>query len=85
MARHSQNQPQTQAIALPANRAFVVQFEGAPIGQEVLIVGRIEHIASGRRARFASWKELRRFVEQELQQLKEAAASSTPEEEREES
>ena len=79
MEGHSQNPPQTQAVALPANRAFVVQFENAPAGQAAPIAGRVEHIISGHRTRFASWEELQRFIEQELVQLEKAAAGPTPE------
>jgi hypothetical protein len=48
--------------ALPANRAFVVQFrtpqpEGPPIYD-----GRVEHLVSGREARFHSLKELLAFM-----------------------
>ncbi len=76
----NQKPPQNQVVALPANRAFVVQFEGAPSGQEVPLAGRVEHVTSGHRARFASWKELQRFVEQQLAQLKTTAADPTSEE-----
>jgi hypothetical protein len=79
MERHSQNPSQTQGVALPANRAFVVQFEGALAEQASPIAGRVEHITSGRRARFASWEELRRFIEQELKQLEQAPSPPSPE------
>ncbi|HKA54092.1 MAG TPA: hypothetical protein VKJ47_10570 [Candidatus Binatia bacterium] len=65
----SQNPPPTQVVALPADRAFVVQFQGAVAGQAAPIAGRVEHLTSGRRARFHSWEELQRFIEQELAQL----------------
>jgi hypothetical protein len=47
---------------LPLERAFVVQLRplGAP-GDEVL-VGRVEHIASGESGRFASAAELTAFI-----------------------
>ena len=79
MQGHNQNPQQTQAVTLPANRAFVVQFEGAPAGQAAPLAGRVEHITSGRRARFASWEELQRFIEQELAQLEERSSRSPPE------
>jgi hypothetical protein len=69
MEGHSQNPPQTQAVTLPANRAFVIQFEGAHAGQATPLAGRVEHITSGRRVRFHSWEELQRFIEQALAQL----------------
>ena len=65
----SQNPPQKQVVPLPANRAFVVQFEGATAGQAAAIAGRVEHVTSGRRTRFASWEELQGFIKQELAQL----------------
>jgi hypothetical protein len=48
--------------ALPANRAFVVQFraplsEGAPTYD-----GRVEHLVSGQEARFHSLQELLAFM-----------------------
>jgi hypothetical protein len=48
--------------ALPANRAFVVQFrvptpEGSPTYD-----GRVEHLVSGREARFHSLEELLAFM-----------------------
>ena len=74
MKRHSQNPPLTQAVTWPANRAFVVQFEGAHAGQATPIAGRVEHVTSGRRTRFHSWEEVQQFVEQELAQLEKAPA-----------
>jgi hypothetical protein len=79
MAVRSQNPSQRQAVALPANRAFVVQFHGAMAGQAVAIAGRVEHLTSGHRVRFQSWEELQRFIEQELAQIEKAAANPTPE------
>jgi hypothetical protein len=76
----SQNPPQMQTVALPANRAFVVQFQGVSAEQVMPIAGRVEHITSGHRARFASWEELHRFVEQELAQLEKTSAPPPPEE-----
>ncbi len=81
MAGHNQNPSQTQAVAFPANRAFVVQFQGAEVGQAAPIVGRVEHITSGHRTRFQSWEELRCFVEQELAQIEKAAVNPISEEE----
>jgi hypothetical protein len=79
MAVHSQTPSQTQAVALPVNRAFVVQFHGAVAGQIVSIAGRVEHITSGHRVRFQSWEELQRFIEQELALIEQAAANPMPE------
>ena len=79
MVMDSQNAPQTQAVGLPANRAFVVQFQGVAAGQAAPIAGRVEHITSGHRVRFQSWEELHRFVEQELAQLEQAAGPTQEE------
>ena len=49
--------------SLPANRAFVVQFQGTPPGAPPTASGRAEHVASGRATRFDSWDRLRRFIE----------------------
>lgn len=80
MTVHSQSPAQMQTVTLPANRVFVVQFEGAPAGQAAPIAGRVEHVTSGHRARFTSWEELQRFIEQELAQLGVASTPPPPEE-----
>ena len=46
----------------PANRAFVVQFQGPSEETTLLECGRVEHLVSGQAARFASLDELLRFV-----------------------
>jgi len=79
MEGHSQNPLQTQAVPLPANRAFVVQFQGTEAGQAAVIADRVEHVTSGHRVRFQSWEELHLFIEHELAQLEQAAASPKPE------
>jgi predicted Zn-dependent protease len=79
MEGHSQNQPQTQAVPLPVNRAFVVQFQGTEAGQAAVIAGRVEHVTSGHRVRFQSWEQLHEFIEHELAQLEKAAARPKPE------
>jgi hypothetical protein len=52
------------SVVLPADRAFLVQFRagpaGGPAGQPA---GRLEHLDSGRAARFGDWAGRRRFVE----------------------
>ena len=45
----------------PANRAFVVQFQGAPEETTLLEHGRVEHLVSGQSTRFASLDELLSF------------------------
>lgn len=79
MVVDSQNSSQTQAVALPANRAFVVQFQGTDAGQAAEMAGRVEHLTSGHRVRFQSWEELHSFIEQELARLEQAAAGPKPE------
>lgn len=55
-------EPDRRAVPLPYDRAFVVQLgrDADPGGGAV--VGRAEHLASGRTLRFASWDELLAFV-----------------------
>jgi hypothetical protein len=62
--------------ALPANRAFVVQFraslpEGSPTYE-----GRVEHLVSGQEARFHSLKELLTFM---IRVLTDVQQQSDPE------
>jgi hypothetical protein len=47
-------------VTLPADRAFLVQFRPGPAWRPA---GRVEHLDSGRAARFGDWAGLRRFVE----------------------
>lgn len=57
-----------QAPAFPASRAFVVQFAAPTEEVPAPWLGRVEHLVSGRSARFFSWTELQAFVEQILAQ-----------------
>ena len=56
--------PVTQGAAhrplpeLPAWKAFVVQFSRDASTQAAVFAGRVEHLSSGRRARFGSAEEL---------------------------
>ncbi len=52
--------------ALPPNHAFVVEFN-ASTGENTGLSGRVEHVVSGRAARFASAGELLEFVQGILQ------------------
>jgi hypothetical protein len=54
------------APTLPADRTFVVQFRASP--DQTTEDGRVEHLVSGRAARFDTWAELRDFVEHVLVQ-----------------
>jgi hypothetical protein len=59
---------------LPVWKAFVVQFSRETGAQPGTFVGRIEHMNSGRRARFASAQELVAALGKMLEQLGEPAA-----------
>lgn len=56
-------------VTLPADRAFLVQFRAGPAGGPAWQpAGRIEHLDSGRAARFGDWAALRAFIEHTLSQ-----------------
>lgn len=55
----------------PANRAFVVQFQGLSKDATLLERGRVEHLVSGQAARFASLDELLRFLSRILSEVEE--------------
>jgi hypothetical protein len=46
----------------PSGRAFVVEYNGEADVRGGHVTGRVEHIASGRRQRFASEQEMLQFV-----------------------
>jgi hypothetical protein len=46
----------------PSGRAFVVEYNGEVDVRGGQVTGRVEHIASGRRQRFASDQEMLQFV-----------------------
>ena len=49
---------------LPPDRAFVLQLRAEAVGEErARLAGRVEHVASGRTARFESLPELVAFIE----------------------
>lgn len=52
--------------ALPANRAFVIQFRPADAEGDTRFEGRIEHLASGRAEYFSSHEELWKLLDQLL-------------------
>jgi hypothetical protein len=66
----SQSQP-----SLPTNRAFVVQFRTQPTGASAY-AGRVEHLESGRVARFQPMEELLVFMIQVLTDVQ--APSDSP-------
>jgi hypothetical protein len=57
--------------ALPVWKAFVVQFTRETRAQTGTFAGRVEHMSSGRRARFGSTQELVAALETMLDQLGE--------------
>lgn len=50
--------PETVKPALPSWKAFVIQLSHDTTPESGIFAGRIEHLGSGRRQRFASGKEL---------------------------
>jgi hypothetical protein len=67
----AQSQP-----SLPTNRAFVVQFRAQPTGAPSSYLGRVEHLVSGRVARFHSLEELLTFMTRVLDDVQ--AQSDAP-------
>ena len=61
------------APALPVWKAFVVQFSRDTKKDTGTFAGRVEHMSSGRRARFASPTELLAVLRHMLDQLGEKA------------
>ena len=55
-------------VALPTNRAFVVQFCRSGRNESDTRLGRVEHLVSGQSRQFESWGELQQFIEQVLAQ-----------------
>jgi len=60
--------------ALPVWKAFVVQFSRETRTQTGTFSGRVEHMSSGRRARFGSTKELLATLGMMLDQLGEESS-----------
>jgi hypothetical protein len=55
-------EPIRRSDPLPYDRAFVIQLGRDADPDAGAVVGRAEHIATGRRLRFRSWDELLAFV-----------------------
>jgi hypothetical protein len=55
--------------ALPAWKAFVVQFGREAGARRGIFTGRVEHLSSGRRAHFDSAEELLRIFERMLDEI----------------
>ena len=60
---------------LQHGNAFVVQFRMEPGSRSRKLAGRVEHVASGRTATFASVKELPELLRQMLEDAWKAEAS----------
>ncbi len=72
-AKHGAQPAQSELPALPAWKAFVVQFSRESGGPTGGFAGRIEHLNSGRRAHFHSAEELVATLERLLTELGDAA------------
>jgi hypothetical protein len=57
--------------ALPVERAFVVHLRPEALPEEGLLVGRVEHVVSGRNVLFGSLPELVAFLGRALRNLRE--------------
>lgn len=54
---------------LPADHAFVVQVGAQVSAEPGQVEGRVEHLVSGTASRFASWEDLRRFIQDTVDRL----------------
>ena len=59
--------PDRSVGTLPPERAFVVQFSDDTSFAEAAVVGRVEHIRSGRTTHFTSMDQLVSFLEELLE------------------
>jgi hypothetical protein len=64
-----------EAPSLPVWKAFVVQFSRETRARTGPFAGRVEHISSGRRGRFASTRELVALLRMMLAKLDEKTTS----------
>ena len=60
--RRAERRPDAEEPALPYARAFMVQFSADTDARLKRAVGRIEHLQTGTRRRFASISDLRRCI-----------------------
>jgi len=60
---------QSHQSRFPAQRAFVVQVAAPEPGEPDVPLGRVEHLVSGKAAKFASWPELQAFIESILAEI----------------
>lgn len=61
-SRRAERRPDAEEPALPYARAFMVQFSADTDARLKRAVGRIEHLQTGTRRRFASISDLRRCI-----------------------
>ncbi|HZR80546.1 MAG TPA: hypothetical protein VFD92_05555 [Candidatus Binatia bacterium] len=59
----------------PSSRAFVVQFTRVGAGDQASVTGRVEHVQSGRSARFRSRDDLVEFMDGVLKDLEERSTT----------
>lgn len=64
-------EPDTVEPALPSWKAFVIQLSHDTTPDSGILAGRIEHLSSGRRQRFASGRELLAMVMHLLSNIEE--------------
>jgi hypothetical protein len=67
--KRTPGQPRPAEPALPAWKAFVVQFNRETKGSSGTFAGRVEHLTSGRRAHFESPEELVAVIGQLIEEL----------------
>ncbi len=65
----SETDPPAPVPELPAWKAFVVQFSRETAPSSATFAGRIEHLSSGRRARFDSPQSLLKMLEKLLDEV----------------
>ncbi len=73
----SETDPPTPVPELPAWKAFIVQFSRETASSSATFAGRIEHLSSGRRARFDSPQSLLKMIGQLLDEV-DADANPIP-------
>lgn len=73
------SQPSKPIPELPAWKAFVVQFTREAGTHAGIFSGRVEHLSSGRRARFNSADELLKTLEKMLDELGAASHADSSE------
>lgn len=73
-------QPSGDDRPLPAERAFVVQLHVETDLAQGRIMGRVEHVVSGRAAHFDTLEDLLGFIERVLITLRAEPGDEVPEE-----